>query len=435
MMYLSQLLGTPVEDEQGDRVGKIVDVLVPLARAEHADVVYPSALLIEGQAEQPWRVPLADVAWQGANLRLRVPVEGNALNWPLTAQNADGSPAQEARLAREVLDRQVIDIKRKKTVRVNDLCFSESWQILGVDNSTLGLVRRLAPTWLLGVKSKQAPTNLIPWSRIELIEAPQPADDAQATAPPVARMQSGHLASLRPADIAEIVHQLTPEQGARLIEGLDDEIAADAMQEVDTGRQRHIMENIEAERAADILQAMEPDEAADLLGQLPDERAAELLALMTPEESEDVQELLEYEENTAGGLMTTEYLALNQDKSAAQALDALRAKIQADEMRAAYIYCVEDEAQEEHHLLGVVSVWRLLITPPAQTLRDIMLTDLITVRPDADPPTVAQIMAKYNLLAVPVVSENGLIEGIVTVDDVLDVLLPPDKRRKPTRMY
>jgi len=183
------------------------------------------------------------------------------------------------------------------------------------------------------------------------------------------------------------------------------------------------------------LQAMEPDEAADLLGQLPEERAAELLALMTPEESEDVQELLEYEADTAGGLMTTEYLALNQDSSAAQALDALRAKIQAEEMRAAYIYCIEDETREEYRLIGVVSVWRLLITPPAQTLREIMLTDLITVQPDTDPPTVAQIMAKYNLLAVPVVSDDGVIEGIVTVDDVLDFLLPPDKRRKPTRMY
>jgi len=420
----------PVEDQQGGRAGKIVDVLVSLARAEHAAVAYPSALLLEGQAEQPWRVPLEDIAWQGASLRLRVPVA------QLTMQNENVSAAQEVSLAHDVLDRQVIDIGRKKTVRVNDLCFAETWQILGVDNSTLGLVRRLAPTWLLGVKSKQAPTNLIPWARIELIEASPPADDEQVTATAaVPRAQSGHLSELRPADIAEIVHQLTPEQGARLIEGLDDETAADAMEEVETGRQRHIMENMDAERAADILQAMEPDEAADLLAQLPEERAAELLALMTPKESEDVQELLEYEADTAGGLMTTGYLALSQHRSAAQALDALREKIQAEEMRAAYIYCVEDEAQEEYRLLGVVSVWRLLISPPAQLLSEIMLTDLITVLPDTDPPTVAQIMAKYNLLAVPVVNEAGMIEGIVTVDDVLDVLLPPDKRRKPTRMY
>jgi magnesium transporter len=435
MMYLSQLLGMPVEDEQGERIGKISDVLVPLARVEQAGTVYPSALLLAGvDIAHPWRVPPRDVAWQGASLRLHVSID------QLSAQSEEVSSVQEVSLAREVLDRQVIDIGRKKTVRVNDICFAETWQILGIDNSTLGLVRRLAPTWLLGVKSKQAPTNLIPWSRIELIEASQPEDDEQAigadlSRPPIVRMQSGQLAELRPADIAEIVHQLTPEQGARLIEGLDDETAADAMQEVDTGRQRHILENIEAERAADILQAMEPDEAADLLAQLPEERAAELLSLMTPEESEDVQELLEYEADTAGGLMTTSYLALGQDSSAAQALDALRERIQSEEMRAAYIYCVDDETREEQRLLGVVSVWRLLITPPTQSLREIMLTDLITVQPDTDPPTVAQIMAKYNLLAVPVVNEAGLIEGIVTIDDVLDVLLPPDKRRRPPRMY
>jgi magnesium transporter len=430
MMYLSQLLGMPVEDEQGERVGKISDVLVPLARAAQAGSVYPSALLLAGaDVAHPWRVLPRDMAWQGASLRLRVPID------QLAMLNEEASAAQEVSLAREVLDRQVIDIGRKKTVRVNDICFAETWQILGIDNSTLGLVRRLAPTWLLGVKSKQAPTNLIPWSRIELIEASQPEDDEQAAAPPIARMQSGQLAELRPADIAEIVHQLTPEQGAHLLESLDDETAADAMQEIDTVRQRHILENIEAERAADILQAMEPDEAADLLAQLPEERATELLSLMTPEESEDVQELLEYEADTAGGLMTTSYLALGQDCSAALALDALREKIQSEEMRAAYIYCVEDETREEQRLLGVVSVWRLLITPPTQPLREIMLTDLITVQPDTDPPTVAQIMAKYNLLAVPVVNEAGLIEGIVTIDDVLDVLLPPDKRRRPPRMY
>lgn len=431
MIYLSQLLGTPVEDEQGERVGKLTDVLVPLTHTEHVGDVYPNALHIVGaDSSRSWRASLEEVAWQNATLRLCVPID------QLTEQNNDSSTAQEASLVREVLDHQVIDIKRKKAVRVNDICFSETWQILGVDNSTLGLVRRLAPTWLLGVKSRQAPANLIPWTRIELIEASQPEDDTQEVMPPPsARMQSGQLAELRPADIAEIVHQLTPEQGARLIESLDDETAADAMQEVDTGRQRHILENIEAERAADILQAMEPDEAADLIGHLPEERATELLALMTPEESEDVQELLEYEEDTAGGLMTTAYLALGQNTSADQALDALREKIQAEEMRAAYIYCIEDEAQEEHRLRGVVSVWRLLITPPTQSLREIMLTDLITVRPDTDPPTVAQIMAKYNLLAVPVVNEDGLLEGIVTIDDVLDFLLPSDKRRRPTRMY
>ena len=141
-----------------------------------------------------------------------------------------------------------------------------------------------------------------------------------STRPPASlRRMSGQLAELRAADIADIVYQLTPGQGARLLEGLDDETAADALEELDTERQSHILENISAERAADILQEMEPDEAADLVAHLPEERAQELLRLMTPEESEDVQELLVYEEDTAGGIMTTNFVAIDATKTAGEA--------------------------------------------------------------------------------------------------------------------
>ncbi len=429
MLYLSQLLGAPVEDLQGVRIGKLVDITVPAAQIGRPESGYPIALLVEGQEEQLWRVPPEAVEWHENALRLRVPVE------QLSVQQ-DGASSQEVSLAHDVLDKQVIDIVRKKAVRVNDICLDNDWRILGIDNSTLGLVRRLAPNWLLGTKSRHTPTNLIAWDHIELVGAQQQEEhEAQDTIPQMPRPVSGQLAELRPADIAEIVHQLTPGQGARLIEGLDNETAADTMEEIDTERQRHILENIQADRAADILQAMEPDEAADLLAQLPEERAQELLGLMTPEESEDVQELLAYEEDTAGGLMTTNYIVLNATKSVAEALDAVRSYIQEKDVRAAYVYCVADETADEFSLLGVVSLWDLLVAPSSQPLQELMKTDLITVQPDTDSLTVAQIMAKYNLLAVPVVSREGILEGVVTVDDALDVLLPADRRRKPTRMY
>jgi len=168
---------------------------------------------------------------------------------------------------------------------------------------------------------------------------------------------------------------------------------------------------------------------------LPEEHAQELLKLMKPEESEDVQDLLEYAENSAGGLMTTDYIKLNQTKTVAQALDAVCSNIREQDMHAAYVYCVADETQDECTLLGVVSLWDLLVASSDQILQDLMETDVITVHPDTDPRTVAQIMAKYNLLAVAVVSQEGILEGVVTVDDALDILLPADKRRKPERMY
>ncbi len=429
MFYLSQLLGAPVEDLQGGRVGKVIDVIMLTAQVSQLDHTYPSALLVEGSEEQPWYVPVPSLAWQEHVVHLLVPLAH------LFAQPTVQS-SNEVSLVQDVLDKQVIDIVRKKAVRVNDVCFSDDWQVLGIDNSTLGLVRRLAPAWLLGTKSRNTPTNLIPWRNIELIGSQSQEEHEQSATPPTLRRAvSGQLAELRPADIAEIVHQLTPGQGARLIEGLDDETAADAMQEIDTDRQRHILENIPAARAADILETMEPDEAADLLAQLPEERVQELLSLMKREESEDVQELLEYEEDTAGGLMTTDYIVLTQTRSASEALDVVRSIIQEQDIRPAYVYCVADESQDECLLLGVVSIWDLLTALPLQLLRELMKTDLITVQPDTDPRAVAQVMAKYNLLAVPVVSQEGILEGVVTVDDALDVLLPTDRRRKPKRMY
>ncbi len=438
MLYVSQLLGAPVEDMQGERVGKIVDILVEASEVGQSEPVYPSALLVEGEEEEPWRVPVADVEWHDGVLRLRVPVD------QLKHQPA-APDEQEVSLAQEVMDKQVIDIARKKAVRVNDVVLGENWQILGVDNSTLGLVRRLAPSWLLGTrnKSRPSPVGLIPWDHIELIGSQPPEDagaqliapDTAPTVPTPPRIQSGHLAELRPADIAAIVHQLTPGQGTQLIERLDDETAADVMEEIDTDRQRHILENIDAARAADILDAMGPDEAADLLAQLPQERAQELLRLMNPEESEEVQELLEYEEDTAGGLMTTDYIALDKSKNTAEALEAVRQQFQESDIHAAYVYCVPDENADECPLLGTVSIWELLAAPASETLENLMETDIVTVQPDTEAHAVAEVMAKYNLLAVPVVNEHGILEGIVTVDDALDVLLPSERRRKPRRMY
>ena len=453
MLYLSQLLGAPVEDLHGMRIGKINDIVVPVGATlvvarpsgetpslavAQPEPVYASALLIEGSTDQLWCVPIEAVEWDGNILHLRIPLE------QLTTQPTVPS-IQEVHLAQEVLDKQVIDIVRKKAVRVNDVSLGEDWQILGVDTTSLGLLRRLVPTWLLRTLEARRSTlaALIPWEQIELIGSVEVgthkdtrsiAPNELEASPQTPRPQSGHLAELHPADIAEIVHQLTPGQGARLIEGLDDETAADTMEEIDTERQRHILENIQADRAADILEAMGPDEAADLLAQLPEERAQQLLSLMTPEESEDVQELLAYEENSAGGLMTTDYIILNATRNVAEALEAVRSNIRED-LRSAYVYCVADETQDECPLLGVVSIWDLLVAVPTQSLQELMETDVITVQPDTDPRAVAEIMAKYNLLAVPVVSAEGFLEGVVTVDDALDVLLPVERRRKPTRMY
>ncbi len=422
MFYLSQVLNAPVENAQSERIGKVVDVLAPRSGTGHD---LPSVLLVEGEENQPWRIPLAEVGRQEHELRVRTALTEHT-------QQPEQSTEDEISLAHEVMDRRVIDVEHKKAVRVNDIGFDDDWHILGVDNSNLGLVRRIAP-WLLG-KGRNA--VLIPWSDVELIGPHHSeAERALTTASVPHTATSRQLAEMYPADIAEIIHQLSPKQGAQLIETLDNETAADTMEEIDTNLQRHILENIQPERAADILEAMGPDEAADLIALLPEERAEELLRLMQPEESGDVQELLEYEQDTAGGLMTTDYIVLNQTRTTAEAINALRTNIQENDVRISYVYCVEDETRDESTILGVVSLWDLLIAPLEQPLQELMETDVISVQPDTDPRTVAETMAKYNLLAVPVVNEDGILQGIVTVDDALDVLLPNERRRKANRMY
>lgn len=433
MLYLSQLLGAPVEDSHGARIGKIGDLLISRDNPSR-----PCVFFIEGQEDQSWYASANGVTWRDHTLHLPLAVA------QLDPAGRPFSPHQVA-LAGEVLDKQVIDLARKRPARVNDVCIGEDWRVLGIDNSPLGLMRRLAPPWLLGKRSKLTPASFVPWERVELIAPPQEEEQNEeqtasnhteqpAPASSVTHPTSGQLAELHPADIADIVHQLTPGQGARLIEGLENEIAADTFEEVDTERQAQILERIQSERAADILEAMGPDEAADLLARLPEERAQELLRLMTPEESEDVQDLLEYAADSAGGLMTTDYIALNDSRTAREALEAVRTSIQ-DDIRAAYVYCVPDETLDENPLLGMVSLWDLLAASPEQSLHELMETDIVSVQTDTEPREVAEIMAKYNLLAVPVINAAGMLEGVVTVDDALDVLLPNERKRKPRRMY
>jgi magnesium transporter len=433
MLYLSQLLGAPVEDQHSARLGKITDMLVLASQVGRVEATYPSAVLVADDEEHFWRVPVSELSRHDAVWQVRGPAE------QYSSSPESRGPLifpTEVSLVHDMLDKQVIDIEQKKALRVSEVCLNDGWRLLGVDHTALALFRRLVPAWLQGIKNR--PATLIPWSRIELIGIHRPAGEDEAPRSlPLSSVPSpsGHLAELHPADIASIMHQLTAEQGARVLERLGDETAAATLEEIDTERQIAILENIQPDRAASLLQIMGPDEAADLLAQLPAERREQLLQLMRPEESEEVQELLEYESDTAGGLMTTDYLVLNQTRTAEEALAVVRVNILENDLRLAYIYCVADETLDEPRLLGVVSLWDLLVAPAAQRLQDLMETDLVTVQPESDPQTVAEIIAKYNLLALPVVNEGDLLQGVVTVDDALDVLLPADRRRKPRKMY
>jgi len=428
-MYLSQLLGANVEDSWRERVGRLTDIAAP-----------PPAML---KAQQLSAHPLPVVAVPRLLALIVTTPDGTLLRLPPDlVHEVDGhtivlrvprdqivpveEPPGAIHLAEDVLDKEIVDVERKRVVRVNDITIDTDWRLTGVDSGSEGLLRRLLPAWLLERLAGTLGTQVTAWQDVEFIPSTMQSARKLST--------YQQLAELHPADIAEIIHHLSPEEGSRVLAILDDETAADTMEEIEQDRQLQLLQSLDSARAADILEKMGPDEAADLVAKLPENCARELLQLMQPEESEDVQELLVYAEGTAGGIMTTDYLTIDERCTAGDALALVRSALADRDMRSAYVYCVADASAGEQELRGVVSIWDLLAAAPETPLRAIMEQDLITVRPNDNQRTVAERMARYNLLAIPVVDDQNCIQGIVTVDDALDVLLP-QSRHRAQRMY
>ena len=209
-----------------------------------------------------------------------------------------------------------------------------------------------------------------------------------------------------------------------MLASLDDEQVADAIEEMEPETQVEVIEDLEPDRAADILEEMSPDDAADLVADLSETAREEILALMEREEADEVQELLGYPEESAGGIMTTEYIALPANVTAGQAIDRLR-ELEPDAETIYYVYVVD----RNESLVGVLSLRDLIVAKPETRIADVMIKEPITVRVLDDQEDVAGVIARYNLLAVPVVDDEGHLEGIVTVDDALDAVAPDASRR------
>ena len=333
-------------------------------------------------------------------------------------------------LSRQILDKQIVDMDGRRVVRVNDLQLSQvdgSMLLVGVDIGGRGLARRIG---IEGIGRRLASTLGIDWPQ-KLIswEAVDPVKSDVSSVK--LRIAHTKLAKLHPADIADIVNELSPEDRNAVFAALDDEKAADTLEEIDEPQmQASILERLDVERASDILEAMAPDEVADLLADLPRERAQLLLQKMEEDEAEDVEELLAYREDTAGGLMTTEYVAVLHTLTAAQAIDRLR-ELEPNAESVYYVYVVD----EEEHLLGVLSLRDLIVAKPETRIRDFMIKNVISVGVDAGPRDVAEVTSKYNLLAVPVVDQHNRIQGIVTVDDVMERVMPGRSGGRRRRIF
>jgi len=244
------------------------------------------------------------------------------------------------------------------------------------------------------------------------------------------RISHQKLARMHPADIADVAERLSARQRHAIFTTLNDEVAADTLQEMDPEDQVDILERLDPERAADILEEMDPDEAADLLADLSEERAEALLEKMDDDDAEEVEELLAYRENTAGGLMTTEYVTVTSDLTALESIERIRS-LEPNAESIYYIYVVD----RHENLIGVLSLRDLIVAPTTQPVVDFMNREVISVSLDTSDRDVAEVIRKYNLLAVPVVDVDDHLEGIITVDDVMETLLTGGGKRRFMRIF
>ena len=403
VFYLTELINLPLRAGNGHRLGKVRELVI-----EPEQDVNLVRMVIYRHDGNLWQVPVRVLGLdlEGMTVEARqaapVPVDGNS---------------GHLLLRRDVLDQQIIDVNGRKVVRVNDVGLDlhrrdGEWELraqqveIGVAGAVRRLLQGLVPrSWLASSSSWVRPRS-IPWRTFDLVET----DPARRMKLQITYQALGRL---HPADAADIMEELAPAEREAVFGSLDSEVAADILGEVSPKMQRSLIEGLESERAADIIEEMEPDEAADVLAELPQEQSEKILQDMEADEREDVSDLLEYPENTAGGRMTTDFIALSETATAAAATAALRA-YEGQVETVTTVFLLNGEGQ----LTGMVPISRILLAAPVSPLRS-MAEDPITVERDRGERDVAEIFNKYNLLALPVVDDQRRLLGVVTVDDVI----------------
>jgi len=408
---LSDLLGAPVYDPSGAASGRVREV----ALSPQQDRSHVASLIVK--TKQGRRIlPLSAVAGINGGVRSATTAD----SWQ-AANGAEGLFLLE----RDLLDQQVIDVYGRKVVRVNDVDFildrhsgtsgqPPTLRVQSVDVGARGAVRRLlkgmAPKPALHALLQRIPPRSIPWNYVDLIET----DPARRV-----RLNISHdgLSKLHPADIADIVEDLAPDERKAVFQTLDDEIAAEALEEVEPKVQKAIMESLDSGRAADIVTEMDPDAAADLLGDLPEDRTEQILVQMQPEERQEVTELLEHKEASAAGRMTTQYLAVPVTAVVSDAIRAMR-DFEGGVESLSTIYLVDSHGT----LVGAVPLAKMVLAETSTPLLALTQEPLVSSHEGTDEKEVAELFDKYNLITLPVVDDHDKLTGVITSDDVISML-------------
>ncbi|HEY5494895.1 MAG TPA: magnesium transporter [Candidatus Anoxymicrobiaceae bacterium] len=402
MPYLSAMLGRKIQDESGRTLGRLTDVVV------EAGAKFPT---VKGLVAKPGRggeriyIPWRDIAeFKTDRVELLRP--------PAGAESDEG----DVFLYRDLLDKQIVDMNGYRIVRVSDIRIARSggeMRVIGADVGVMAILRRLGLQSLVerlrSERSGLLRDRIVPWNLVSPI-GPMPYDVRL-------RVPYREFLQIHPSDLADIIEQLPEDQRAKILALIEDPKAAEVLSQILPGIRSEVAGSLEDERLSDLLEIMPPDEAADILGSLPREKAQFLLTLMGIEEAGVVSELLGYEPSTAGGRMTTEFIAVPDYITASETIERLR-KEAPDAETIYYIYVVDRES----HLSGVLSLRDLLRARADVRTGSLMMRDVITSDVDDDQETVAEKLMRYNLLAVPVVDEDHVLKGIVTVDDAIDVI-------------
>ena len=478
MPALTEFLDKPIRDPNGEAVAALRDLVVRLPQTDtppNAMDVYPPVVGLVARVKGPRGSRDIFIPWDEVQSLTPEGVELSTQQMNLRRfQRRDG----EIVLRDGLFDRQVVDLEGRRVVRINDLDLARrdgTWRLIAVDISPSALFRRMgwarvgqAVTAAFGRDfARKAP--LIDWAQVAPV-----ANDGEGALR--LRVPRARLEVMRPADLARLVEQLTPQQGAKLLDDLDEAHAADTLEELEDEQQGQILRAMDPERAADLLEEMEPDEATDALQSITTEEAADLLKRMDREEASEVQELLGWPEDSAGGIMTTDYISVPDWASVEEVIAALRMRARAalteqdDPLPEGLmeIFIVSGEApapvrvkslrmnsakgrprqrtgpvtthpgvslEAEGKLEGTVSLRDLLLADPGARIVDIAHPIQHVAHPLDNEREVAHTIADDDLLALPVVDDQGALLGIVTVDDAIDVILPTAWKKRIPRLF
>ena len=404
MIYLSHLLNKTIIDSRENKIGTLEDLII-LDGEKSAEVV---AIVCKNR-DGLFRIPINLVEVIEHIIKLSVSRE-RALNFG-TVQPDD------LHLKSAILDKQLIDTDGLKVIRVNDVALSTvggKFCVIGVDSGVRGLMRRLGINDSISkalLKSKNGVPNIIPWEFVAPLE-PDPKHLRL-------KIERKSINSMHPADLAELMEDLSKEERVLVMKSLDTNMAADALAEAEPHIQKGIVEDMKIKRVTSILDKMTADEIADLLALTNDSKREEILSIMKPEIAKQVMEIMKYPEDTAGALMSTEFISIPWHMTAEQAINKMR-ELSPSHSKIYYLYVVNEKGELE----GVLSLRQLIVVQPKEKVCDFMNTQIAKVDVSTPKQHIAMLLSKYSLLALPVVDEHGILKGIVTAHDIIENVMP-----------